>query len=852
MKSRRKHRSFTAELLGWIVLLVVLPVGLFLAYFYVSSTDNTKRMEEEKARLTNRSAQKSIESLGDSILGVTVTNGYWEQSRQALLNDDKEWLQINIGDMPSIVPNIDFAAAADLNGDVLVQSGDIAELKVHIGFPFLLDKLRSSPTFTGVLDTSRGLALIAASIVTDETGKEPTAGYLVTGRLLEDADLRKVQDTLQADVSVLLNSGQFLTSDSSSERSGMQAMPEKASIPKTTFQLQRIEGSYQSLMTEPFLDMAGHVIGAIRTQSVSVSSAQAADNVRTLSLYAIGILMLLIVLVVYLLRRRIVLPLRHFTASLEEVAAGRKLEKMPKQVLQADAEIVEAIQQIADWNQLLERTVRNRTADIRTLLDHTRHGILSVGPELKVKEEYSVECVRLFEGEPGGLPIAELLYPHDEQEASLMQAILSDYFAERDEFKRDMIFSLLPDEMRINGRTVKAEYIPLSEEESADGSGESVMLLLTDLTETRDLESKMQQERRVLEMVVQSVTHPEDYANIVRDFESFRHTEIRELMASDAESPQEKAMRIYRMVHTFKGSFGFLRFVHIIPRLHELETDLLRLMDNDSLSLIELTNFLRGQRLEDWLQDDMEVLRSVLGPAYEQLLLEHGVKLDKEQWSEIESMLDQTLQQQDDRIWLEKFRTWRYKKAETLFRPYSSYLQEMAERNGILLHPVELKGGEIPVDPEHLYGFARSFVHVVRNAVVHGIEPPDERAAQGKDEYGTVSFSVERVDGNLLITFEDDGRGIDADALIRKARQQGLETEELTEEEALGLIFEEKLSTSQQVTEWSGRGVGLSVVKEEVEQLGGTIEIRTKIGAGTSFVFTLPEGSWGGDDRIGA
>ncbi|MBW5445104.1 hypothetical protein GE107_03370 [Cohnella sp. CFH 77786] len=854
MSHARKRRSFTTELLVWILLFVVIPVMGFQIYSYFSSFDHLERLEREKALATSRSAAKAIENLGESILGITVTNAYWEVNREAIEKRDIQWLKENVADMPDIVPNIDFVAEADLNGNILVQAGGVKEFQNKVAYPVIMDRFTAVGQFFGILNTSRGLAAVAVAPVTNEERTKPPLGMLITGRLLTGDILKSLSAMLQADLSILTDAGQSISSPNGFNRS--ELMPLYSQFVRggggESFDMARDGGTYRMRYAAPLRDMAGGIVGILHIQYASVSASQTADDQRTLMIYVAAILTLLVTLVIYLLRRRIVLPLRQFTQSLQEVAAGKQIDEIPKHVLQAEAEIVRAFQQIIQWNRLLEQTVERRTAEIRSLLDHARQGFLSFGPDLRVKDEFSAECVRLFGREPAGLAIQNLLYPDDPEENRLLRSILTDYYGERTPLAKELIFSLLPNEVKIGNRTAKIEFVPLQDGRGDDGAAaHSIMAILTDLTETRQLEDRMQQERRILKMVVQSVTHPEDFAHVLRDFESFRTTEIWERTAPD-ESPQEKAASLYRTVHTFKGSFSFLQFLHIVPQLHGLESGLQERMGDPGLTFEALYGYLREQGLEKWLEADLEQLRSVLGPSYPSLLSEEGVKLDRRQWNEIEAVLDRTLISPEDREWLQEFRRWRFRPASTLFRPYAAYLEDLAARTGVRLHPVELRGDDVPVDPDRLYGFARAFVHVVRNAVVHGIEPPEERIACGKEEYGTVSFAIERTPDDLRILFGDDGRGIDPESLRAQGAKRGISTDHLTDEEALRLIFEERMSTAREVSEWSGRGVGLSVVKDEVDRLGGNIEIRTAKGSGTVFIFRIPNDTEKGADRIGA
>ncbi|MBI5693603.1 MAG: chemotaxis protein CheA [Verrucomicrobia bacterium] len=133
-------------------------------------------------------------------------------------------------------------------------------------------------------------------------------------------------------------------------------------------------------------------------------------------------------------------------------------------------------------------------------------------------------------------------------------------------------------------------------------------------------------------------------------------------------------------------------------------------------------------------------------------------------------------------------------------------------------------------------------VHMVRNALDHGLEAPADRAARGKAETGTLHLTAYHQGSNIVIELRDDGRGIDPDKILAKARRQNLvpENATLSREEIFGLLFLPGFSTAEKVTAVSGRGVGMDVVKRNIEKLRGTIEIASEIGQGSTFKIKLP------------
>ncbi len=155
-----------------------------------------------------------------------------------------------------------------------------------------------------------------------------------------------------------------------------------------------------------------------------------------------------------------------------------------------------------------------------------------------------------------------------------------------------------------------------------------------------------------------------------------------------------------------------------------------------------------------------------------------------------------------------------------------------------------VEGKEIELDKTILEEIADPIVHLIRNAVDHGIESPEERERKGKKRKGTIKLKAKRETAHVIISVEDDGRGIDVAKLRAIAVARGLitadEAARLSDEEALNLIFMPGFSTAESTTEISGRGVGMDVVKAKVEMLNGSVEIKTMKNEGTRVLLKLP------------
>lgn len=175
------------------------------------------------------------------------------------------------------------------------------------------------------------------------------------------------------------------------------------------------------------------------------------------------------------------------------------------------------------------------------------------------------------------------------------------------------------------------------------------------------------------------------------------------------------------------------------------------------------------------------------------------------------------------------------------FRKMLRVVRDVARKTGKNVD-LDIRGETTEVDKTVIESISDPLVHIVRNAVDHGIETPDERARTDKAKTGYLRLEARHQGGEVWLEITDDGRGLDPAKLIDKARQRGIisATQELTDEQAFQLIFEPGFSTAAAVTDISGRGVGMDVVRRNIEALRGRIEVKSQLGHGTTFTIRLP------------
>jgi two-component system chemotaxis sensor kinase CheA len=175
-----------------------------------------------------------------------------------------------------------------------------------------------------------------------------------------------------------------------------------------------------------------------------------------------------------------------------------------------------------------------------------------------------------------------------------------------------------------------------------------------------------------------------------------------------------------------------------------------------------------------------------------------------------------------------------------VFSRFPRVVRDISQKLGKQVE-LQLSGENTELDKGLIERIADPLTHLVRNSLDHGIEAPEERAAKGKQPVGTITLKAYHQSGNIVIEVGDDGAGLNRQKILAKARERGLNVhDQMTDQEVFALIFEAGFSTADQITEVSGRGVGMDVVKKNIAAMGGRVEIDSMPGIGTRMTVRLP------------
>ena len=337
-----------------------------------------------------------------------------------------------------------------------------------------------------------------------------------------------------------------------------------------------------------------------------------------------------------------------------------------------------------------------------------------------------------------------------------------------------------------------------------------MLVVTTDITASVERERIEREQRETMTVIERIAKDRHGFLEFVEDAERILDTLAR---------PATEAT-ILRCVHTLKGNASVFGLQSVADACHAVESsmkDAERPFDEGD----------RDALASAWRRVKAS-LALVLGDERAR-----GIEIDDE---ELVSVLRAALARMPHAELAERIAAWRLEPTAKRLARLAGQTQGIAARLGKDV-TVTVEDGGLRLDPGRWSPFWSSFIHVVRNAVDHGIESREVRDALGKGS-GHVHIATRVTDDRFVVSVEDDGSGLVWDSLREKAKELGLP--HASREDLVEAVFAEGVSTAATVTDLSGRGVGLGAVRAEARRLGGTATIETAPGRGTRFVFSFP------------
>ncbi len=378
---------------------------------------------------------------------------------------------------------------------------------------------------------------------------------------------------------------------------------------------------------------------------------------------------------------------------------------------------------------------------------------------------------------------------------------------------------LLPQSLKVpeaeGFRLIQLSYQP---KRNAKKKLERVIILGEDITEKEKAQSRS---RELMERV-------ERISKISSDLNGYREflVEVNKLISTSLQTISQSSPALMRDLHSLKGLLGIYSFTEIARKVHTLESELSATKDEASTAVHRMMDEISSV-FRDQSEDVSKILALDIGKNY---------RFYDER--KIESIRRIAEVSGNKNLMEEILKLERYP-AHQVFAKYAHHVQELSQKfedKKVMLDFVpgdELTYAEIrPLE--------QVLIHIFNNSVDHGIETSSERVEAGKDETGRIGLACKIANDKLQLTLTDDGRGIDGEKLMTKAINAGIIKQDasLSPDERLSLIFLPGLSIKDEASLLSGRGVGMDAVKTYIESQGGTIQVSSKLGAGT--VFNIP------------
>lgn len=520
---------------------------------------------------------------------------------------------------------------------------------------------------------------------------------------------------------------------------------------------------------------------------------------------------------------------------MRDVTLEETLQKKYRQELEQKEgyikELEQAQSELADYSKNLEQKVAERTAELATanqtlkaLLESLGQGFFIFDHEGQVLDIATKACQEVIEKDPRGQKVWDVLNLSS-KEAEGFKKWSQTLFAEMLPFE-DLV-ALGPSHYRHSlQKHIQLNYFPLR---SLDDTIVGVVTVATDTTDLVEAKEQARRERANAQLILKMTHNKRQFALFYHEVHEWLE-KLKVLASSEAPHVEE----LFRALHSLKGGAASFSLFGLEKACHRAETILADTSIDPQVQNSSLANAITSVQNEfDQFKSEFQ---SFLAPLSKE---SESVKEISE--SKIIDFGLRYLAGEDHAILQRYYYVF-------LFEPIGVYLQslntpwaEVAGQLGKEVNPIRFicEGCSIWVTPYQ--AFLNSLVHVVRNAADHGIELPEARAAQGKPRKGSLVFEIKKGETQISIKVSDDGSGISTSKIRAKLLSLGVSTAgDLTDFEVNQYIFWPQLSSKDEVSLISGRGVGMDAVKEEVTQIGGQVWVESEPHKGTQIFIELP------------
>jgi len=475
---------------------------------------------------------------------------------------------------------------------------------------------------------------------------------------------------------------------------------------------------------------------------------------------------------------------------------------------------------LEEYNRTLELKVETRTAELndamamqKTMLDSVGQGFVIINNKNDVENIYSKVSVDMFDGTPDEMSLGELFHLN-EDESKEVKEYFQVIFDNVMPFK-DLIGAAPRSFKNKDKRSIHLDYFEV-EDEARPG----IVVVATDKTQELAAIDRAKVEKGYVDLVLKISKNPNSYNRFVKYLEE-SSLNLQSFMDKEREAFDRESL--FRIIHTIKGNASYYSFSELVNICHEFESYL------QGESEIDLDQC--GTTVDSIL---LSIKSSIISVDE---MIGDLLKLNENSSSDISlnnlKILSQHLEEKPDKAKDYLKLIMNSKPAGVLMQTMEALIGNTANELGKSIRVNKV--GEEERLPTYIFEKMEiSLAHIVNNCVDHGIKTD-----------GEITLVCETFDSYSVLMIKDDGDGVDIAKLVEKAQSKFINTDNWTEQQMIDLIFENEISIKEEVSLHSGRGVGMSEVKSSIEQVGGTIRVRSKRGEGTKFIMILPSGQNG-------
>ena len=457
--------------------------------------------------------------------------------------------------------------------------------------------------------------------------------------------------------------------------------------------------------------------------------------------------------------------------------------------------------------QVRTRELDVRNADMRLVLDNVSQGFLTVDLQGQLSSERSaIVDTWLGVPQPGETFFAYVeraLPGKGDYLRVAWEALREDWMP------LEMRIGQLPSELQGAGLHLGFGYQPICDGKTLC----KLLVIVSDMAPVVERRRAEDEERELSQVVRKLLADHRGFKEYIDEASAL----VDEIVGNGRDVARRK-----RLLHTLKGNSAIFGFDSLVRLCHELEETM-----HDGQS--DLSGAGKQQLVDSW-QRLQQKAHALIGDRSPELL--------EVRRADVQHVVANINAGARASLITRLIHSWELEPVQARLARLSDYARALAGRLGKAPLAIEQQAGEARLHPQDWVSFWQAMVHVVRNAVDHGLEDAETRRAAGKPEQGRLTLRAELAEGRLQVIVQDDGAGIDWQSVARAARQRGLPA--TTHAQLVAALLADGTSTRAEASHTSGRGLGLSAVREACAAIGGTISIESERGRGTTFRFSVP------------